>query len=711
MSRRRDLDLQVPVALRPLGPFVPAIAIIALQLIVFPIGIGTWVLGVIVGMLTALVALGLALIYRSSRILNFAQADLGTVPTTLAVGLIAVSGLPYLLGLVIGLAASILLGVVVELAIIRRFFRAPRLLLTVATIGLSQLLIVCGLLLPRLWGNKIFTNLRIPQPFEAEVEIGSQVFRGADILAMIVAPLVLLGLVAFLRGTDVGVALRASADRSDRAALLGIPVRRLQTLVWGLAAALSFAGLFLQVSMFGYSGAGALSAGALVFALSALLIGRLDNLAAVAASAVALRVLDQGVSAKYPSDVARIYLVLAVVLLVVLALRRVSTRRQDVDGVTLHAADEVRPVPAELRTVPIVRWLRVVIPVALVAVAAALPLVLRPSQELKASTVAVYALIALSVVVLTGWAGQVSLGQMAFVAVGSAVGAVATATWQVDIVVALLAAGAAGAVVAVVVGLPALRQPGLYLAVTTLTFSLACTNFLLNRKEQSWIPQGQVAARPLFRRFDLSSEAAMYEFVLGVVALSFLAVMGIRRSRTGRALIAVRDNERGAAAYSIPVVRAKLTAFALSGFLAAVAGCLLVHVNRGYDEGPFVAAESLGIFTAAVVGGLGSLGGAILGALYLNGGKWFLPTPWNLLPSAVGVLLVLMILPGGLANLMYRGRDALLRRLALRRGIVVSSLLADTAGEDAPEAIKVALPDRPEGLDGSIVDEPVGSPR
>ncbi|MCU1369404.1 MAG: ABC-type branched-chain amino acid transport system, permease component [Ilumatobacteraceae bacterium] len=715
MSRRRDLELQLPAALRPLGPYVPAIGIIVLQLVLFPIGLGTWILGVVVGLLTALVALGLALIYRSNRILNFAQADLGAVPVTLAVGLIAASGLPYLAGLLIGLTAAIVLGAVVELAIIRRFFKAPRLLLTVATIGLSQLLVICGLLLPRLWDEedtkKLQTNLSVPQPFTARIEIGSQIFHGAEVLAMIVAPLVLIALVLFLRGTDAGIALRASADRTDRAALLGIPVRRLQTLVWGLAAALSFTGLFLEASMFGYTGASALSAGALVFALSALLIGRLDNLVAVAASAVALRVLDQGVAAKYPSDPARIYIVLAVVLLVILALRRVSTRRRDVDGATLQAADEVRPVPAELRSVPVVRILRVLIPVVLVVLAAALPLVLGPSDELRASTVAAYALIALSVVVLTGWAGQVSLGQMAFAAVGAAVGAVATATWHVDLLVGLLAAGAAGAVVAVIVGLPALRQPGLYLAVTTLAFSLACSNFLLNRKEQAWIPKGEVAARPLFRQFDLGSEAAMYEVVLGVVVLAFLAVLGIRRSRTGRALIAVRDNERGAAAYSIPVLRAKLTAFALSGFLAAVAGCLLVHVNRGFDEGPFAASGSLGIFTAAVVGGLGSLAGAILGALYLQGGEWFLDPPWNLLPSAIGVLLVLMIVPGGLGNLMYRARDGALRALARRRGIVVASLLEDSGGDEAPEAIKVVMPDRPQGLDGSAADEPVGSPR
>jgi branched-chain amino acid transport system permease protein len=707
---RRDLQLRLPAPLRPISPYVPAIAIVALQLVVYPTGIGPWTLGLVVGLLTALVALGLALIYRANRILNFAQGDLGTVPTTLAVGLLALSGLPYLVALGLGLVAAIVLGVVVELAIIRRFARAPRLLLTVATIGLSQLLIVCGVLIPRLWGERIFTNTNLPDPFEARVVLGSVIFGGSEIAALIVAPVLLLLLALFLRGTDVGVAVRASAERSDRAALLGVPVRRLGTLVWAIAATLSFVGVFLQVSIFGYSAAGTLSPQALAFALAALVIGRMDHLPAITAAAVALRILDQGVAANHPSTVGRVYLVLAAVLLVVLVTRRASTKRADVDGASSwSAADEVRPVPRELASLPLVRAARWGIPVLLVGVAAALPLVLSPSDELRASTVAVFCLITLSVVVLTGWAGQVSLGQMSFVAVGAAVGAVATHTWHVDLSLGLLVSGLAGAIVAVVVGLPALRLSGLYLAVTTLAFSLAASNYLLNRKEQSWIPNDVVEARPLFRRFDISSEAAMYEVVLVVVVLGFLAVSGIRRSRTGRVLLAARDNERGAAAYSISVVRAKLTAFALSGFLAAVAGCLLVHVNGSYTERPFVAAESLGVFTAAVVGGLASLPGAVLGALFLNGGEWFLSDEWRLLPSAIGVLFVLLALPGGLGGLLYRARDAVLRDQARRHGIVVSSLLADTAGDDAPEAIKIAMPDRPLELDGRPVDEPVGS--
>ncbi len=726
MSRAAPV-IRLPPTLHPLVPYAPALAIVVLQLVVFPTGLGSWSLGVVTGLLTALLALGLALVYRANRILNFAQSDLGTVPTTLAVGLIAITGLPYLVGVVAGLAAAAVLGVVVELAIVRRFSRAPRLLLTVATIGLSQLLVVCGVLLPRLWGREIFADQRLPDPFPASIEIRSQTFGGSEIAAVVVAPLLLAALAWFLRGTDVGIAVRASAERSDRAALLGVPVRRLQTLVWGVASVLSFVGVFLHASIFGVGGASVLSPQVLVFALGALVLGRLDHLPAITAAAVALRILGAGVDANNPSSPGRTYVVLAAVVLVALVLRRAGTRRRDTDGTeSWTAAAEVRPVPTELRHLPVVRAARTLVPVVVVALAAAAPLVLGAGDELKAATVAAFALITLSVVVLTGWAGQVSLGQMSFVATGGAVGAVATHTWHLDLSLAIIVAGLAGAVVAMVVGLPALRLPGLYLAVTTLAFALASSNFLLNRKEQTWIPRDRLERPDLFKTFDLNSQAAMYELVLGVAVLGFVAVAGIRRSRTGRVLIAVRDNERGAAAFSVPVVRAKLTGFALSGFLAAVAGCLLVHVNQAYSEQPFVAAESLGVFTAAVVGGLGSLAGAVLGALYLSGGTFFLPDRWRLLPSAVGVLAVLLVLPGGLGSVLYRGRDAVLRRLARSRGIVVPSLLADEADDLAtPAAIKVGVPGRPgSGSDGNgsatggdlvdetpVTDEPVGSAR
>ena len=378
----------------------------------------------------------------------------------------------------------------------------------------------------------------------------------------------LVALATFLRFTDVGIAIRASADRADRAGMLGIPVRRTHTLVWSLAAALSFIGLFLRTLIFGVTNTDSLSVSALAFALAALVLGRLDNLPAVAAAAIALGVVEQGIYWNNPDNPGYVYPVLGVILLVFLLVRRTTTSRKDVDATTSwRASEEIRPVPAELRGLSVVRLSRwLLLAVGLVAIIV-LPTFLSESNTLKAATVAVFAMIGLSVIVLTGWAGQVSLGQMAFVAVGAAVGAVATSEWNVDLTLGIIVAGLAGAVTAVVVGLPALRLKGFYLAVTTLTFALAASNYLLNRKHMSWIPTGRIERPELWKTFDLTSQRAMYNVCIGVMVLAFVLVAGIRKSRLGRVLVAVRDNEKGVQAYGVSVLRAKIAAFALSGFI------------------------------------------------------------------------------------------------------------------------------------------------
>jgi len=674
---RRWLRRAAPVA-------GPALGVLALQVVAFPVPAGVYVLGVVLGLLSALVAVGMALIHRANRILNVAQSDLGGVPTVLAVNLIVYSGLTYVLALGVGLVAAVVLGALVELVVIRRFFRASRLVLTVATIGLSQLLTVAALLLPGLWGVDPASQ-QIDVPLSWSVTVEPIVFGADHLLALAVAPLVLAGIAAFLRFTAYGTAVRASAERADRAALLGVPVGRLQTLVWAIAALVSFVGVFLRAGILGLPLVTTLSLGALLFALAALMLGRLTNLPAIAASAVALGVLEQAVIWNNSRDPELVYPVVAAVVLVSLLVRRRGTARVDTDTVSSwQTADEVRPVPRELRAIAEVRAVTWVGGAALVGVAVAMPVWLGPGDTLKASAVVVFAMIALSIVVLTGWAGQVSLGQMSFAAVGGAVGALATATWGLDLSLGLLLGGLAGAAVAVVVGLPALRLPGLFLAVTTLAFALATSNWLLNRKHAGWIPGGRIGRPPLFGAIPLDSQDAMYWCCLACLAVAFWAVRGIRRSRTGRVLLAQRENERGAQAFGVNVTRAKLSAFALSGFLAAVAGCLLVHLQQQYSELLFAPAESFNVFTSAVVGGLGSMTGAVLGALYLQGGGWFLPSRWQLLPSAVGVLVVLMALPGGLGGLVFRLRDHWLRSVARRRAVVVPSLVADVRVDPAP---------------------------
>lgn len=671
----------------------PAVLILIGQAIFFPIPFGApgvYLYGITLGLLTALVALGMALIYRANRILNFAQGELGLVPTVLAVCLTAYSGVPWIVSLVLGIAAALLLGGLTEFLIVRRFFRAPRLILTVATIGVSQLLAVAALALPLLWvSNPI--SLEQNQPFDLTFELNPIKFNSSYLLALVIPPLVMAGVAVFLRSTTVGIAIRASAERADRANLLGVPVKRLQTLVWALAALLSFVGVFLKAGMIGVpvasnQGFGTTSFGALLAALTALTLGRFTNLPAVAVSAVALGVLEQAVVWNHGNNLALVYPVFAVVILIALTVTKVGQSRAEHDtAATWTASDEVRPIPAELGRVPEVLALKWGGLAVLCFLAYQLPSFgfMTSGNVLKATAVVVFAIVGVSLIVLTGWAGQVSLGQMGFVGVGSAVGAWATATQHWDLSLALLVAGIAGALAAVVVGLPALRLRGLFLAVTTLAFTIAASNYLLNPQYATWIPQ-KVERVPLFGTIDLSSEASMYYLCLIVLGLSVLALTGLRRSRTGRVLLAVRENERGVQAYGVNLTRTKLAAFAVSGFLAAVAGCLFIHVVGRYSVEQYGAQTSFAVFTSTVVGGLGSLTGGILGAVFGRGGTWFLPGNWQLLPSALGVLVVLWVFPAGLGGLWFKVRDLWLRSVATRNGILVPSMVADVGQWERP---------------------------
>lgn len=659
---------------------VPPLGLVGVQLVFFGMPAGQWVRGLTLGLLTALLAVGMALVYRANRVVNFAQADLGFVPTSLAVGLIVFSGLPYLFGFAVGLAAAIVLGAVVELAFVRRFAKASRLVLTVATIGITQLLAAFALLVPRMWDRNAASQ-RIPPPLDWKLTIGGStgtVLSANDLIAMIVAPAAMIAVAVFLGGTRLGTALRGSAERSDRALMLGIPVAWLSTLVWSIAAALSFLALFLRAGILGVPLGAALSLQALVLALAALVLGRLRDLPTIVGAAIALGILEYGVSWNASSPLLVTPIIGAAVLVALLAQRRQYGRADRDEAIGWRLADEIRPLRPAVARLPLVRLMRWGTASLVVVGLVLVPLLLRTDQIIKATAVVIFALIGMSLVVLSGWAGQISLGQMAFVAIGAAVSAKCTIAWNADITLALAAGGAAGAAAAFVVGLPALRLRGLYLAVTTLVFALAVNSWFLNRQFFSWVPQQRVERLPLFGRIDLSTPTRFYAFCLVVLALLYMALRGVRHSRTGRAIVALRENELAAQAVSVSPVPAKLTAFTLSGAVAGVAGGLFVHMSQSFDLASYGAGESLNVFTAAVVGGLGSLFGGVLGAVFLRGSQWFITAAeWRLLSSAVGVLLVLLILPGGLASLVIRIRDRLATLIVARHHLTTPELSAE----------------------------------
>ena len=568
-------------------------------------------------------------------------------------------GWSYWLGLGIGLIGSVVLGAVVEVALVRRFRNASRLVLTVATIGIAALLVVLAIITPRLWGRNAASE-RIAAPFDWTYEIGSVVLSANDLIAAIVAPLAMVGVALFLGATQTGLAVRAAAERGDRAAMLGIPVARLSTIVWSLAAALSFLALFLQSTVLGVPLGSAIRVSALVQALAALVIGRMNRLPTIAMTAIALGILEYGVRWNHDDPALADPLMAAAVLIALLLQRRQQLRRDTDLTSTWRGVEEVRPLAPDVAALGAVRLAKVGVGVLVVVGLWLIPTLLRVDQVIKATAIVIFAVVALSLVVLTGWAGQISLGQMGIVAIGAAVGATCTSRWDVDLTLAVVIGAVAGAATAFLIGLPALRLRGMYLAVTTLAFALAVQSWLLNEKWFHWFPpSNQRLARPaLFGRIDIDGATAYYWYTIAVAALIFAAVIGIRRSRTGRVIVAIRDNERAAQSFAVPAVRAKLTAFTISGAIAGAAGTLFVHLNQAFSLALYHPGESLDVFVAAVVGGLGSVAGAVLGAAYLRGTDWFITAPeWYFLSTAVGVLFVLLVLPGGLASLLVTLRD------------------------------------------------------
>lgn len=676
----------------------PLVALTALAIVLWGPTLGIVLQGALVGAISALLAVGIALVYRANRIVNFAQGDLGVVPAILAILLIApdqvggppdwMTGLPYVVALGIGLLAAILLGFLVEKLFILRFCRAPRLILTVATIGVAQVLTALALFMPRWFGFKALGAPRLDPPFDVTVSLGGVNFDDNDLMVVALVPLLLGGLAWFLRATRVGIAIRGVAERSDRAAMLGVPVGRIQTTVWVITTVLAFTTVFLRSGVISVPIGSVLGVSVLVRALAAAVIGRMESFPRITAAAIGLGIVEQSIVYSTGRDIYVFPVIFAIIVVAMAINRRQRGNRVDDDIVsTWQAVREIRPVPAELRRVPEVRAVRYVLLALAGAVAVALPLLLPDGKLSIATDTAIIATVAVSLVLLTGWAGHVSLGQMAFAAIGGAAGGWITQTAELDLAVGFLVGGLAGALMAVVVGLPAARAGGLTLAVITLSLASATLYWLLNPEFFSWVPRGRFDSDPqLFGRIRIDSEPAFYVLSLGVLAVSVGLLQGIRRSRTGRVLIALRENPKAAESYGVNAVRTMLSAFAFSGFVAAMAGVLYVHHQHGLSNSiggnPFSPEASLRVFSIAVIGGLGSIPGAIVGTVYVFSLQYYMLPEYRFLATGFGLLVILLILPGGLGAGFAEARDAGLRWVAKRRQILVPSLVADRRADD-----------------------------
>jgi branched-chain amino acid transport system permease protein len=661
--------------------------------------LGILVLSAFIGLSYALLAIGLMLVYRANRVINFAQGEIGAAPALLGIMLMKLEHVPYVVAIGVTIVAAAIVGGAVELGVIRRFARAPRLVLMIATVGLSLVLALLQLIVPSWFGvsvggglgGRTMDSAPPKTPFSSfHFSISGVRFSG-DVLAIaVVTAVAVAGLTLFFRRSNLGLAIRGSAENADRARLLGVPVRRLSTVVWVIAAVLSALAVFLQTTVTGVNLGVDIGPTALIYGLAAAIFARMESFPRALVGGIGIGILTQSVYYTYNDPFLPGAITVPVLLVVLLAQRSKLSRGEDAGLTSYRQATEFRPLAPELRRLPEVVWGKAAFMLIAVALLVLVPLPLDVGKQALASVIIIYAIVCVSLVILTGWSGQISLGHWGLAAVGAFFAGWFGAHLHADFFLTLLVAGLAGAAASLVIGLPALRIQGPFLAATTLAFAISVNVFLLSpRYFASFLPDTlHTVDRPLlYGRYSLAGPLAFYYVTAGFLLAALLSAAALRRTRAGRAIIAVRDNTRGAQSYGINVARTRIAAFAISGFWSALAGALFVYQQGALDQASFDPTVSILLMTIVVIGGVTSLPGAVLGAAYLGVLRYggFGPRVQTL-ASGLGVLILLMVAPGGVAQGFYAARDGLLRSIARRRGITVPSLVADRRTATLAEA-------------------------
>ncbi len=651
-----------------------------LALLALEIAPATLVEGVSFGLAYGLLAVGFVLLYRTSKVLNLAYAEVGLLASSVLLVLVVRYGWSYWAAAVVALACGAAVGGLVEATVIRRLAQAPKVVTLVATAGVAQLLLVARSSLPQLPQG----TQRYPTPFEWSTTFGGASLRAEHLVAVVTAPTVLVLLAAFLHRSIWGIAIRGSASNLDGARLAGVPAGALATIVWAIGGALATVTQLVVRPLVGVgtSGGLGLDTRTLVVALTAATVARLRSLPVAMATGVGLGVAQRILLVDHPASPGLFDVLCGLVVVIAI----LSWRRRDL-GDSGQEWMYVTPPPAPASSPR--WWVRHAGGIALAALgvaAAVLPLlVTESSRQFLFTRIVIYAIAATSVTLLTGWAGQLSLGQFAFAGI-AAFAAMRAAAGGAGFVAAaglgvVVAAGAA-----VLVGLPALRVRGLLLAVTTLAFaSLASADLyrrILGTNTGRLIRSGTAP-------IDLGPQRTFYWFCLALLVVVAISAARIRRRGPGRRLVAVRSNEANASAFALRPAVEKLVAFAIAGAVAGLAGVLLAAnapAGVSYTSEELLPAASITILAIAVVGGLTSVQGSILGALWVVGIPAFFPgsDAAPLLAGGVGLLVVLLYFPGGLAQVATAAHAALVRWDAHRPSAGVGDAASPTTPTPMP---------------------------
>ena len=614
-----------------------------MTLLGWDIGTAAVFLGLITGMTYGVLAVGLVLIYRANGIVNFAHGEIGSFGAAFMALAVVEWGVPYWFGFVVALVASASIAALSEVAVVRRLRGAPNVMSIVATLGLAQVLFLLGSLV----NNQARAGFLFPQPsFLPEFRVGSLLVTPSYFGMLVITPVAVAGLALFFARTRFGLAVRGSAANRDLARLTGIFSGRMSMIAWAIAGALSaYTSVMLRPTLPFQTGE-TLGPSTLVRALVPAVIARMTSLPIALAAGIGLGVVEQVVRFNTTRG-GVVEVIMFATMLAVLLGQRPREGRAEAKG-AWAAVTTWAPPPERLQSVWLIRHAGAVVASLAMLVALVFGVLLSSSSTVTVSAMMAVALVGLSVGIITGLSGELSLGQFAIAGVGGAISyRVSTEVGQ-D-VLAIVAAALGAGVVSLVIGLPALRIRGLMLAVVTLAFALLCSAWLW---QESWMfGSGIDPERPTIGPWQLTTSRSYYFFALGVLALGALLARNAWRGGFGRRLRAVRDNESGARAFAVPATRVKLQGFVVAGMLAGVGGAVYTHLFSRVTPATFGLSDNIDVVALTVLGGLGLLAGPFIGVLYIDGVPRFVPLDTaGLAASAAGWLVLVLYFPGGLAQ-------------------------------------------------------------
>jgi len=597
------------------------------------------ILGLGTGAIYALAAQGLVLIYRGSGTINFAHGAIALLGAAVFVELRDDWGWPTLAAAISGVALTALIGAIIDIAIMRRISGASPLARLVVTLGVLG--VIESIVIIRYGSSLRFVDQFLPS---GSVELAEGVTVGADRLWLCaIAVLITIGLWLLYQKSEFGRQTAAVAENPQSAAALGISPNLVSSSNWMLGCAMAGLAGILLIPLTGLMPV--ILVLMIIPTLAAALIGGFSSFPVTLVAALAIGIVQSvigGVSTT--TGLADSIPFLAIVAVLALRGRALPLRG--------FSSDKLPAVG--LPHMP--KW----------TIAAAflicLVLIYVMSEDYTAALTGslITATAILSIVLLTGFAGQLSLGQYAFVGMGAFVSARLADLYGIPFPLAFVIGVIATMAFGLVFALPALRTRGINLAVITLGLGVALDSLVFKNKALTGGFEGTKVAPPTI--FGIEVDSIVYPERYAIVALLLFTVcavmaLNIRRGASGRRLLAVRSNERAASALGISVIRAKLYAFAVAAGMAAASGVLMAFrfPNVRFESG-YAMFNSIPAVLMGFLGGIGYVAGAVIGGIISLGGvvNEFLSSlfdlqEWQGLLISGSAIVMVMLHPDGIA--------------------------------------------------------------